>query len=319
MTMFVIENKEFGWDEIVLAAETWGEWRSFFEATRLSLACLRLATKTGRLPAAAETREVADAYRYAHNLISADEARSWLSRWGLTVDEWMDYLRGQMLRDRWSNRLEEKLDCNPVTDQEVTRVVRCHAVCADKLGEWSRRLAGRAAVATRSGIFETAPLSSIRSSEELVYRIETEFQLLRQRIVTPKLIESKIADHRLDWIRVDSRYIWFGEERIAREAALCVSYDGLTLEEVAHDARAIVQQWSFYLDEIEPATRSRFLAARKGDWLGPIKMIEGFPLFSIVGKRMPAADDLEIRDRAEQALIAGMMEQAIDERVTWIR
>src|SRR5215475_10257828 len=193
MNMFVIENKEFGWDEIVLAAETWGEWRSFFEATRRSLGCLRLAAKTGRLPGAAETREVANAYRYAHNLISADEARIWLSRWGLTVDQWMDYLRGQMLREHWSNRLEEILACNPVTDQEVTQVVGCHAVFADKLEEWSRRLAGRAAVAAGSGIFETDRLRSIKSSEELVYRIEAEFQLQRQRIVAPKLIEAKIA------------------------------------------------------------------------------------------------------------------------------
>lgn len=317
--MFVIENKEFGWGEIVLAAETWGEWRPFFEATRQSLSCLRHAAKTGHMPDTFETREIANAFRYARNLISADEARNWLSRRGLTVEEWMDYLRGQMLRERWSNKLEAILAGNLVSDAEVVRVIHCHAVCADKLNEWSLKLAGRAAIAASSGLFETAPVPSIRSSKELVRRIEAEFQLQRQRSVTLKLIESKIADHRLDWIRVDSRYIWFGEERIAREAALCVTDDGLTLEEVAHDAHAIVQQWSFFLDEIEPGTRPRFLAARKGDWLGPIKMIEGFPLFSIVGKRMPAADDVEIRNRAEEAIIAGMMEQAIDERVTWVR
>ena len=317
--MFVIENKEFGWDEIVLAADTWGEWRSFFEATRLSLACLRLAEKTGRMPDTSETREVANAFRYAHNLISADEARNWLSRWNLTFEEWMDYLRGRMLRERWSNQVEAILDGNLVSDREVARVVRCHAVCGDKLNEWSRKLAGRAAMVANSGLFKSAQLHSIKSSKELLNRIEAEFQLQRETAVTSKSIEAKIANHRIDWIRVDSRYIWFGEERIAREAALCVTDDGLTLEEVAFDAHGIVQQWNFYLDEIEQSTRPHFVAARKGDWLGPIKMIEGFPLFSILGKRMPAADDFGIRDRAENAIVAGMMAQAIDERVTWIR
>src|SRR5215475_14331457 len=123
MNMFVIENKEFGWDEIVLAAETWGEWRSFFEATRRSLGCLRLAAKTGRLPGHSETREVANAFRYAHNLISADEARSWLCRYDLSVEAWMDYLRSQMLRDRWSNRIDQILAANPVSDQEVESAI----------------------------------------------------------------------------------------------------------------------------------------------------------------------------------------------------
>jgi len=312
--VFIIENKEFGWDEIVLAAEIWGEWRPFFEITRQSLGCLRLAAKTERLPDNSETREVANAFRYANNLISADEARSWLSRWGLTADEWMAYLRAQMLRDRWSNRLNQILVDNPVTDHDVRRVIRCHAICSGKLDEWSLRLAGQAAIAASSSL-----LGSIESSEELVHRIEAEYRLQRKSKVTPKLIEAKIADHRLDWIRVDSRYIWFGEERIAREAALCVTNDGLTLEEVARDAHGIVQQWNFYLDEIEATSRAQFLAARKGDWVGPIKMIEGFPIFSIIDKEIPAADNFEVCERAEQLIIKAMMEQAIDERVTWIR
>src|SRR5207253_3063942 len=109
--------------------------------------------------------------------------------------------------------------------------------------------------------------------------IESEFERKQQQTVTPKRIESKIADHRLDWIHYDCRYLWFPEKRIAREAAWCLSEDGLSLDEIARDARRIVQHWSFYLDEVMPLVRSQFLAARPGDWLGPINMMEGFPLF----------------------------------------
>jgi hypothetical protein len=59
------------------------------------------------------------------------------------------------------------------------------------------------------------------------------------------------------------------------------------------------------------------MAARQGDWLGPIKMLAGFPLFSIVAKRMPEASDSQIRDRAEREIIASLIEQAINERVKW--
>jgi hypothetical protein len=170
-------------------------------------------------------------------------------------------------------------------------------------------------VASNSGSLDT----SDQSPRDLIARIEAEFERQRQQTVTPKLIEARIAAHRLDWIRFDCRYVWFGEERIAREAAFCVTEDGLTLDEVARDARGVVQRWNFYLDELDAAARPYFLAARQGDWLGPVKLLEGFPLFSILAKRMPAADDPLIRERAEQSIIASLMERAINERVKWAR
>src|SRR5262245_32303512 len=102
MTLFIVHDQEFGWDEVVLAAEIWGEWRPFFETVRLSLACLRFAEKSDFLSDAAETREIANRFRYAHNLISADETRSWLCDRSITVESWMDCLRGQALRERWA-------------------------------------------------------------------------------------------------------------------------------------------------------------------------------------------------------------------------
>ncbi len=317
MSMFTIENREFGWDEIVIAAQVWGEWQPFVETTRQSLACLRLANRTGQMPPAAEVRQSANAFRYAHNLISAEDARSWLARWEMTVDEWMNYLRGQSLRDRWDGRLGEIVAANPVNDEEVAEVIKSHAVCADKLGEWAVKLAGRAAMAARADRFAAIECSATESPRDMVSRIETEFERQRQQTVTLKMIETKIADHRLEWIRFDCRYVWFSEERIAREAAFCITEDGLTLEEVAYDARGIVQHWNFYLDEIEAPVRPHFLVARQGDWLGPVKLLEGFPLFSIVAKRMPAADDPHIRERAERAIIASFIEQAMNERVKW--
>ncbi|HMY74685.1 MAG TPA: hypothetical protein PLQ88_22900 [Blastocatellia bacterium] len=132
------------------------------------------------------------------------------------------------------------------------------------------------------------------------------------------MVETKIGDHRLDWIRFECRYLRFADERHAREAAFCVTEDGLTLEEVAHNSRCEIRQWSFYLDEIEPNARPHFLAARQGDWLGPISMMNAFSVFSVVQKQMPAAANPEIKQRAEQAIIGGMMEQAINERVKWM-
>lgn len=316
-TIFTVEDIEFGWEEIVIAADVWGEWQPFFEQTRQSLACTRLATKNNNLPSATEVREAANAFRYAHNLISAEDANIWLARWQMTIEDWMNYLRCQLLMERRVGRLNEIIASNPIGDQEVTAVIRNHAVCADKLRDWAIRLAGRAAIAASSGCFDMGESDTTASAHKLIARIETEFEQRLQQTITPKLIETKIADHHLDWIRFDCYYVWFPEKQTAREAAWCVSEDGLSLDEVAYNARGIVQQWNFYLDEIEETVRPHFLAARAGDWLGPIRMLEGFPLFSIIAKTMPVVADPQIRGRAEQRIVASFIEQAINERVKW--
>jgi hypothetical protein len=317
MSIFAIDDRKFGWDEIVAAADVWGEWQPFIETVRQTLACLRSAAKKCQMPTAGETREAANAFRYSRNLISAEDARSWLARYEMTVEDWMNYLGGQLLQERWAGRLNEIVAANPVSNAEVEEAIKSHAICAGRLDDWALKLAGRAAVAARSGRLSPGEHSTSGSPRDLIAGIEREFERQRQQTITPTLIETKIADRRIDWIRFDCRYVWFPEERIAREAAFCVKEDGLTLDELAYDALGVVQQWKVYLDEIEVPARPHFLAARRGDWLGPIRMLEGFPLFSILAKTMPAADDPQIRERAEHAIISILMNQAINERVEW--
>jgi len=313
--VFTVENKAFGWAEIAAAAEVWGEWQPFVTETRQALACLAYAQQTNQPVQAAAVKEAATAFRYAHNLISAQDTQTWLAHWGMTVDDWMNFLRGQLLRERWAGQLNEIVAAQPVSDEQVNAVLQRYAVCADKFSAWAQKLAGRAAVAAPSGSLEAGD----QTPRKLVARIETEFDRVRQQTVTPQRVAAKIADHQLDWIRFGCRYVWFPEERLAREASFCVREDGLTLDEVAHDARSIVQHWDFYLDEVEAVARPQFLAAHRGDWLGPVRLLEGFPLFAIEQKQLPSSDDPHIRQRAEAAILSSLIEAESNKRVKWVR
>jgi hypothetical protein len=217
-----------------------------------------------------------------------------------------------LLCERWASRLQEIVAADPLHDVAVGEMLKSYAICADKLGNWAVKLAGRAALVAGAGA-----LPSTASPRALIQQIEVEFDRLRLATLTPKLIATKITDNRLDWIRFDCHCLWFSEERIAREAAWCVSEDGLTLDEVAADAHEKVGQWNFYADEIEAGIRPYFLAAQAGDLLGPLKIRQSFPLFSLVKKQLPAADDPHILARAERAIITSLTEEAINERVQW--
>lgn len=315
MIVFTIENKAFGWTEIAAAAAVWGEWQPFVDETRQTLACLAYAAQTNQPAMNEAVKEAATAFRYAHNLISAQDTQVWLKTWGMTVEDWMNYLRGQCLREHWAGNLNQIVTTHPIAEEAVQAVLQHYAVCAGKFAVWAQKLAGRAAVTAPSGSLAAGDLNP----RKLVARIETEFDRIRQEVVTPQRVAAQIADHQLDWIRFACRYVWFPEERLAREASFCVREDGLTLEEVAHDARGVVQQWDFYLDEMDAAARPHFLATRQGDWLGPVRMLAGFPLFAIERKQMPHSDDPCIRQRAEQAIVASLIEAESNKRVKWLR
>ncbi|MFN0111865.1 MAG: hypothetical protein ACKVZH_23650 [Blastocatellia bacterium] len=314
MIVFTVNETAFGWEEIIAAAQHWGELASFAERTRQALACLRFAAETGQLPSAQETREAVTAFRYSHNLISSEDTGAWLNRWEMTLEDLSNYLCGKLLVECWANRLDEIADAHPISDETVAAVIRKHAICSGLFGQWAQELAGRSAIAAKVGSLDVAP----DSPSELVARIEIEFQQARQQAITPQKLQSKISDHRLDWVRFDCRCLWFAEERIAREAVWCVTEDGLTLDEVARDAGSEIREWNFYLDEIDSHARPHFLAARQGDLLGPLKFREAFPVFSLAEKKMPTSDDPLIRQRAEKAIIAGLMAQAINEQVKWV-
>jgi hypothetical protein len=259
-------------------------------------------------------REAAKAFRYERNLISGDETRIWLQRWGMSVEEWMNCLRGQLLRKRWASRVDEIKAANPIPDADVAEVVKRYAICTGKIDGWAQKLAGRAALAAKS----SGLISNARSPRDLIDRIESEFERQRNQTINSKLIETKILDHRLDWIHYECRYLWLADERVAREAAWCVSEDGFTLDEAACAAHGQVREWNFYADEIEAVVRPYFVAARKGDLLGPLRFASGYPLFSVLQKRMPVASDPEILSRAEQAIVSTLTAQAINESVRWV-
>jgi len=320
--LFTIGDQKFDWEDAALAAQLRGEWARLEKVTRQGLACEQRAAETGEWPAAQEVQATANEFRYAHNLISAQETQDWLNHWGLTVEGWMGYFRRSLLRERWANHLKEIIAAYPATPEEVAETIKCESLCSGELTQWAYQLAGRAALARQEKMnvaatgCDAAPPAQAR--KEILTRIEKVYQTLREQIVTPQARCTQIAHHHLDWIRFDCRYIWFPEERLAREAAFCVREDGLTLDEVAQDARLIVQPYNFYLDEIEPARRNQFLAAQVGDWIGPLNLFEGFTLFGVLGKSLPSDDDLRVRSRAEEAVMSAVCSREISSRVTWL-
>lgn len=312
--VFAVGATGYRVSDVVRAARAWGELAALAEAVREGLACFKRAAENDDLPTPEETEAEAAEFRYARDLITADEALAWLAQQGLTVEDWTQYLQRALLRARWASELADTASRYPVSDQEVAEILHAEGVCSGVFGQVASRLAGRVAVLERAR--EEKWLAEGGDDPDLTH-IDAALERFRAHVVTPATIHAEVAARHLDWVRLECETVWFSDVQQAREAALCVRDDGRELGQVAADARAPLRERRLYLEEAEPSWRDRLLAARAGDLLGPLGQDDGFVLVLVRSKELPRAEDEDVRDRAEESLLGRAVDHEVANRVKW--
>jgi hypothetical protein len=332
--VFSVEAARFDWADVLLAAHLSGEWPALETEIRQGLACLTACEDEESEEAApeAETLDSASAeFRYARDLVTAEEFEAWLAAHGLTAGAWQDYIERSVLRAECTDRLDDLVEAYAVTSEDVWEVLWVEGVCSGRLAQLAQALAARVAAA-EEGRSDPAGADAQRGSlpelpglppDECRDRLarlapfEAGFECYRRAVVTPEAVRDQVAAHRLDWIRLEGRYLSFDDESAAREAVLMLREDGLGLEEVAETAALEVRDARLYVDGVAPDARDRFLAARRGEVLGPVALGEAYAVFAFDDKVLPTPEDPEVRQRAEAAVLHGRLDRLVADRVRW--
>src|SRR5262245_59852146 len=144
--LFAIGEREYRLSDVLHAASAWGDLETLEQVVREGLACVERAVESDELPTPQETEAKAAEFRYARDLISADEALAWLDARALTLEDWTEYLHRALLCARWESELETTLCAHPADPEDVGEVLYVEGVCSGVYRELSSRLAGRAAV-----------------------------------------------------------------------------------------------------------------------------------------------------------------------------
>jgi hypothetical protein len=304
--------------DLVRAARRWSDWTKLEEQTRLGLACVARADDAGDDVGDEELQAAASEFRYERDLISGQEMEGWLGRWALDADDWMEYLRRGLLRERWATELAGPAASYSVEPEDVEEALPAEAICSGFLTRTARKLAGRAAAAARAREEGWLAEEAFEVDAEVALeRIDAAFRQFCERIVTEAALAAQLASRRLDWIRMECQCLSLPTLESAREAALCVREDGMDLDEVAGSAGASVEAVSDFLEDWEPALRDSLLAAGAGALLGPIASGDGFLLVLVREKVLPSLEDPAVRSRAEERLLDAALAREMDTRVTW--
>jgi len=315
--LFSVGERSYFLSDLIHAAKLWGDWEDLEKETRRGLACAKWTEEEGEDVDNAEVESAANEFRYERDLLTAEETDAWLRQWGLSVDEWMECMRRAALRTGLALQLDEIEARHPVGKEEIDRWAHAELVCSARARRLAHKLAARASVYQRALAEGWVEAAGESDAERLPEALETAYEKFYRRTITHEGIESQVMSHGLDWIRFDYSCLAFAAEEMAREALLCIRDDGMSLEEVAENAKVSVQGGLFYLDEIDSELWNPFLAAQKGELVGPVEWEDEFALFLIRDKILPSLDDPDVRERGERALVGAVLEQEMAKRVSW--
>ena len=294
--VFSAGDRRFTWADVAGAARVWGDWRSLEQQVRATLRAD--ATRAGDgSPTPAEIGEAAREWRYERNLLAAEELQRWLSRWGITVEEWFAYIRHSLLLARGSDVGEAPGVNSGRLSEEIARLTWACAVCSGLLVEWAERLAD--CVAVERGLRGDGTAAQFTESFGAPDELLRRFSSIH---VTDTALGAAIRANTLGLTRLTFRYLVHERIEVLREAALCVTLDGRELDEVARDAGLVTHEMSAYLEDADRSLHTRLLAASPGEVIGPVPIGDGYWLVQVVDRVLPSLEDDAVRERTRRAV-----------------
>jgi hypothetical protein len=341
---FTVGGVDFSWIDVVFAAMVRGEWSAFERRLAEGLACAACADAEPGSPSDDAIEEATTAYRYDRELIEAADVEAWLERSALSAEEWTEYIRRDVLRRQWSDRLDDLLDRFAPSARALIDVAPSEGICSGAFDAFAATLAGRTALVfdidseqfhracDRAEARVDASLTrlaqthehwlAMRPSEDavsrlsVVVRLDAAFTTLTRRVASEDRMSEILEMNRLEWIRLDLDSLSFASESAAREAILCVRVDGLSLYDVGSLSRRSVARTSVMLQDIEPDRRAALLSAEPGVVLGPLVVDGRFDVSSLIMRTPPSLADPDVAARARDLAIELAVHRAARDHVT---
>ena len=346
--ILTVGGATYHWEDLVLCGHLWGDWPALQQRVATGLACLARLDELEEGDAdeldEKDVEAAAEEFRYARDLVAAEDMEAWLEHRGLDADEWLDCLRRNLLLAKWADDLDAIVEEFATDPDDVEAAMDAEAICTNVAASLATRLAGRAAIHARlaqgqagaaaadadvqallgavsESVLEEGlpalPAETCRQRLQRLAQLELAWRRFAETQLTPTALRSLVDTNRLDWIRLTVRTVTVGTRDVANEIALCVRDDGEDFLATCAQAGQRVTEATWFVGETDGRLRDALVAARPGDLLGPLAIDQGFIVIAVLGKVLPAEGDPEVRQRAERALLDRLVAREIQDRVTW--
>jgi hypothetical protein len=294
-------------DDILEAARNLGEFARYRSDWLTRQGAAQAAETEGLSPDSAAVDTATEAFRYARDLVSAEECERWLEARGLVFED----LVGCVTRRLQSNLAELGDPLEPTPEHE--RLLRNDALLADEFNAWAKHLAQRIAVAAEAG--RTIPGEA--SLTALWPELEAGFAAVTAAIATPERRQRALAGQRLELMRVSFDFAEFDSADAVREAILCAGEDGTTLRETAEANAFPCQTAECFLGDLPAAWAELLTSARVGEAVAPPVGDDRIVALSLLSRREPSLEDTAVCQRIDEALIRQHFRELESRHIRW--
>src|SRR5947199_9091362 len=270
----------------------------------------------------------AEAFRYEHDLITAEETEMWLANRGLSFDDFSDYFT----RDYYVSTLHEDIVPDAIeynsAPSELRQVFVAELILSGELDEMIKELMRRLAAfcvegeptsdaisvqerhfLNRNGIESSPTVNWLKGlgrdstwfNEMLA--IEAAYQRRCDALLVPHARQRELVALRLPLTRFETEVIELESRDAGTEALFWVREDGMSMEEVAVEGRYPYRRVDFVLEDISIDAQQKFHGVSAGHVLEPVARGDGFELCRVMKKIEPQPDDPRVKSRIDQRLL----------------
>jgi hypothetical protein len=311
-------------DAAIFRGELEDKWQTFLRhvAAEERADELELELDESSISAAAE------AFRYRHDLITAEETEAWLANRGLTFDDFSDYFARQCCVGAVHEGCSPEEIGYTSAAPELRDLFVAELILSGELKDMTTKLMWR--LAARCGGEEPTPEAIVAEERKFLDRIRIEpaqlanwleelgrdSQWLNEmlaieaayvthcnRLLVPEARQRELMSLRLHLTRFEIEVIELESHDAAKEALFCVREDGMSMEEVATEERYPYRRVDLLLEDLPVDAQQKYLSVSPGDLLEPMPHGDGFELCRIIKKVEPRLEDPTVQSRVDQRLL----------------
>jgi len=324
------DGREYNARDVIDAALFRGELEKSWKEFLCRVVAEKRARESGLELDYVAVEDMAEAFRYTHDLITTEETEQWLSERGLTLEEFTDYFA----RQYWQTELRDKISPEYVDLSSAPDVLRhlfiTDLIFSDELDRLTQQLTWRLAALAENGRAHTDSKEITREREEFLERhkinpakmadwlsqierdeewlgemlaMEAAYQKSRETILNSHAQKKQLAMLRVPLTQFEAEVIEVESRDAAKEALMCIQEDGMSMEQVATEARYPFRRVAFHQQDIPDDLQQKFWAVRPGDFLEPVPRGDGFELYRVVKRAEPNLNDATVRQRIGDRLL----------------
>ncbi|MBV9008622.1 MAG: hypothetical protein JO354_05555 [Verrucomicrobia bacterium] len=297
--IFSCGAQEFTARDVLDWAQAQGElaplWSNFLRAGE----CERVALERELEADGDAISEASVAFRYAHDLITAEETERWLEARGLTLQDFGEYFERQhwfgLLRDDVAAPEGQFLSASAEEQEEFVAEI----TLSGQLDRLAEQLSFRVAAQAEEGGDQSA------------------FERQRQNAITEKSLERELQGMRLNLTRFELEAIEVDSHDAAAEVIACVKSDGMQMEEVAEESRYPFRRSELLLEDMPADRQQTFLSVRGGTLLEPLAREDGFEVCRVKSRVDPELSDSRIRERLANEITRRHFAALVSKHIAW--